>query len=294
MATVTPPIKKVPPKIDPFFAQEWLKIEAPERFESKGEQTPRANDRQATYNAWTEFLTPSSEVTITEEVTVQESNPSRGSMEFKVGGTSEIIFQNAISETTIAKDPSEGPKRPEIRKSELKLSIPLVGVEQAQKVSKFSYKQGKDMAGAVGEIFTLIFGFGEKKKKDEKPKTPEELQKQNNKRISLEGIKNVIAIMMGGEAKRRIRKSAESANENRQSGMSRNASYEGSIDKNGQMFTYAQIDVEKVNSKKNEDEIRADRQRKLNIATKGKAGNPGVVFDLNRSHQANSVTKLAG
>ncbi len=250
--------------------------------------------KQETFELWQKFLTP-------EKLQVEyvkgefEQNGAVEKQETKAVFTEFKVEIGGKTGLRLEREPEPPQAEPHKLKTESKTqTIKEALKETGTNFAKASFKEGKDFVGSIISLFKEYIFF--KMPKNEK-KSPEQQKKdeevKRNKWNFVESMKRFANFLNPNFLKVR-RERAQNVNKQLGAKGARNLSYEGVLDSAGQILETVSIDLEKVNSKKEEEQIRQEKQAQLFMATGSKKKGPKVVFDLNKSHQANSVTNLRG
>lgn len=162
---------------------------------------------------------------------------------------------------------------------------------------KMLWKETKEFFVDFFDLIKVDFlGLGEKQKpKDEKAQKAEDEKKAKEAKNN-----NVIRKFYDALLKpvssmdRKMRSQQQIEDLNRKLGI--NSAYEGVMNPDGTIRADVETYLAMENSKKTEEQIRAQRNRQTAAASgSGKGKGPSVIFDLNKSAEShNSVTQLKG
>lgn len=130
--------------------------------------------------------------------------------------------------------------------------------------------------------------------KYKKPETAEEREKHAkqvaNKRAFFDSLR--FGRALSTDKKRSMQQQLEQTN--KQAGIT-NVSYEGTMDDSGQILENVAIAAEKGNSQKSAEQLKQEKQKKLQLFGKGKGkSGPGISFSSDKAHNFNNAAKLAG
>lgn len=209
-----------------------------------------------------------------------------GSPQEPVEATGSISFGNVHKEETMVQT------TPDLRKETLLdyIDFGLLFSEMGS-FAKKGRGSVKEFGFAVAEVFSIaLFGWKEKKRPETPQEQAEEVRKMRQK-SKIQRFFDSLVNFTPFESKLRIKNKALETNQ--QFGI--NTSYEGILNSDGSMRTDVETFVAMENSKKTQEQIRAEKRKRMAaVINKGKKG-PGVIFDLNKAAESQSnVVNLKG
>jgi hypothetical protein len=139
-------------------------------------------------------------------------------------------------------------------------------------------------------IWKETLGLGKKKELSKEEKETQAKQAAN-KRMFFETLRAGLGLVLSSQRRQAMKARLEKLNRSLKRS---NLSYEGDLDQNGQIRESVLLAEELANSKMNEQQLLAEKQKKMMMAKPMAKKGPGITMSADKSHNFNNAAKLAG